>query len=241
MDQVAAAAGVGKGVRHLTRHRRPAGTRLTRSCGDSVEIDHFDRTRTTVPWMRRFALLVGLLIASILVVVSLAVGLSIKGATEGTAAWTRYAKPGGGYNRAPEAMPVLLALERERVTFLRTQDWCQAYNDGSDVRANTLRETCTLTLDRAELFGAATRARYETLAQLAAALPYDMNYVQIAYGASRQMTGAQISLATAFSRESLVYEPGYSLGALRAGAVAADPMTYTAIDPDWYHLLEDWN
>jgi hypothetical protein len=186
--------------------------------------------------MRRFVLLVGLCIAPVVVVLVVVVGLSIAGAT----AWTRYTHPGASYDNAPDVMPVLRALERERVTFLRTQDWCQAYNDGDGVHANTVQGTCTVTAGAADTFDASTRARYEKLADLTAEMPYRMNYVEITYDAGGRMTGAQISLAKAFSRQSLVYEPGYSLEALRSG-IMVDVTTYTPIDANWYHMLEDSN
>ena len=184
--------------------------------------------------MRRLALLIGLL----LVVLSLVVaGLTVV-TVMGARAWVH--QPGDTYDRAPEAMSVLRALERERVTFLRTQDWCQAYKDGDSVHANTLTGTCTVTSGPAHTFDAVTRARYDTLAQMAAEMPYAMNYVEITYAADGRMTGAQISLDKGFSRQTLVYDPGYSLDALRATS-SPDILAYTAIDPDWYLLLEDWN
>jgi hypothetical protein len=110
------------------------------------------------------------------------------------------------WERAPEALPVLRGLEREHVSFLRLQDWCQAYDDGSGVRANTLRPTCTLTRD-AQVFDAASRARYDALARLAADVPYAVHYVEITYDGGGRMTRASLALDAGFSRESLVYEP----------------------------------
>jgi hypothetical protein len=182
--------------------------------------------------MRRFVLLV----ATILVVLTPVAAASIALVTT----WGRHTHPGKGYDRAPEALPVLRALERDRVTFLRTQDWCQAYDDGNGIRANTLQGTCTLTPDAAYPFDPVTRARYETLAHLAEDLPYRMNYVEITYGGDGRMTRADISLSTFFSRASLIYDPGYSLDELRR-EVSPDPTTYTPINADWYHVLEDWN
>ena len=75
--------------------------------------------------------------------------------TLGSVLWWQGTR-GEDWGRAPDGLPVLRDPERERVTFLRTQDWCQAYADGSGVRANTLTGTCTLRMDGgARLFDAA--------------------------------------------------------------------------------------
>ena len=188
--------------------------------------------------MRRFALVA----AASLVILALVTALSITLVTVSSrdASQDRSTGREGRYDRAPQSLPVLRALERERVTFLRTQDWCQAYNDGAGVHANTLRTTCTLTREAAHTFDPVTGARYDTLAHLAETLPYDMNYVEVGYGRDKQVTRAEIALDTFFSRESLVYDPGYSLDELRAGT-SPDPATYTPIDADWHHVLADWN
>jgi len=200
--------------------------------------------------MRRFGTLVAVLTVGAVVAI-LAIGFVV---IQASAAWQRYAHPGQNRERAPESMSMLRALEREHVSFLRTQDWCQAYTDDTGTHASTLESNCAFRSSwdgegsTAQLFDPASEKRYQELERLADDLPYPMAYVEIQYtrpasvpegSGAGPLTSATLSLSTAFSRQSLVYAPGYDLEALRSG-ISPDPSVYTPIDADWYHLLEDW-
>lgn len=198
--------------------------------------------------MRRFGTLVALLTVGAIVTI-LAVGFVVIQASK---AWQRQVHPGENRERAPESMSMLRALEREGVTFLRTQGWCQVYTDDSGTHANNLESNCAFRSSwdgegsTAKLFDQASEKRYQALKHLADDLPYPMHYVEITYATAggkgsqpRRIGGATMALATAFSRQSLVYAPGYDLESLRSG-ISPDPAVYTPIDANWYHLHEDW-
>jgi hypothetical protein len=200
--------------------------------------------------MRRFGTLVAVLAACSIVVI-LAIGFVV---IQASAAWRQYTHPGENRERAPESMPMLRALEREHVSFLRTQDWCQAYTDDSGTHANTLESNCTFQFNWngqggvVRLFDRASKKRYQELKHLADDLPYSVHYVEIHYAETASgvkgsgpgpLAGATLALEAGLSRQSLVYEPGYDLEALRANN-SPDPSVFTPIDANWYHLLEDW-
>ena len=69
-------------------------------------------------------------------------------------------------------------------------------------------------------------------------MPYAVHYVEITYDRDGRMTRASLALNAGFSRESLVYEPGYSIDELRAGEMPSE-WRYEPVDADWYHYWED--
>src|SRR5690349_10561142 len=123
-----------------------------------------------------------------------------------------WAEPAAPYEDAGESLPVLEALAREQVTFLRVQDWCRAYADGSERRANTLEGTCTLE-DGYKVFDVASEQRFTGLRNKLDDLPYDVRSIEIKYGSDGGIETAHLALDTInpFLRDSLAYDPGYVL------------------------------
>ncbi|XVV15602.1 hypothetical protein ACQP2X_15025 [Actinoplanes sp. CA-131856] len=141
------------------------------------------------------------------------------------------------YDEAGKSLPVLEALAQEHVTFLRVQDWCRAYADGREQRANDLGASCTFGNGYA-LFDDASKKRFEGLRDKLDDLPYDVNWLTIEYGSDGGLRKADLSIDTVnpFKRDSLTYDPGYTLPEKMPKDVAA-----YRIDDDWYYTWEDWN
>ncbi|MGK5685313.1 hypothetical protein [Actinoplanes sp. URMC 104] len=160
-------------------------------------------------------------------------GLGIFGFASG---WGRAREPVIPYNQAAKSLPVLQALARDHVRFLRVQDWCRAYVDARERRANELRETCTLG-DGFERFDDASEQRYRELSDRLDALPYDVDWVQISYRPDGGIRAAQLSVdgINKFKRDTLVYDPGYTLPEDRPGETV-----HVRIDADWYYRWDDW-
>jgi len=151
--------------------------------------------------------------------------------------WDQDRKPTTPYEDAGKSLPVLTALAQEHVTFLRVQDWCRAYSDDRERRANRLEGTCTIK-DGYKLFDDASEKRFVELQRTLEELPYSVNWITIEYGPSGDMRTADLSIDTVnpFRRDSLVYDPGYTLSADIPGGIVSH-----RIDADWYYLWEDWN
>ncbi|XVU22808.1 hypothetical protein ACQPZJ_36885 [Actinoplanes sp. CA-054009] len=141
------------------------------------------------------------------------------------------------YDEAPKALPVLQSLTEEHVTFLRAQDWCQAYADDRERRANDLRGSCTLK-DGYEQFDAAAEKRFTTLRDKLKDLPYDVFWVSLTYASDGTLTNAalMVDAINPLKRDTLYYEPGHAPPTSLNQDVACYP-----IDANWYYCSEDWN
>ncbi len=149
--------------------------------------------------------------------------------------WAAARPPALRYARAKEMMPQLSALAKEKVTFLREQDWCRALAYEKGKFASPLKGTCTLG-DGFQLFTPEAEDRFAALAAQLRALPYQARWISLRYGAGGEIRRAEISLAGWFDDGSLFFEPGYEL----PEDLPAEQV-HSVIDSDWYHQWTDWN
>jgi hypothetical protein len=165
------------------------------------------------------------------------IAMAVAGVIAFRSPWTRAPEPTIPYQNAADSLPVLRALAKERVTFLRVQDWCQAYSDDRERRANELTGSCTLK-DGYKVFDGASEKRFLELRRTLKELPYGVNWITIEYGPGGDLRTATLSIRTVnpFRRDSLVYEPGYTLSKGIPGEIETH-----RIDTDWYYVWEDWN
>jgi hypothetical protein len=163
--------------------------------------------------------------------------LAVLGVVAVRSQWSQAGKPAVPYGNAGKSLPVLEVLAREHVTFLRVQDWCQAYSDDRERRANVLKGSCTPGNDY-ELFDDASEKRFIELKSKLKDLPYDVRYIEMEYGPGGALRKAVMSIDTLypFTRDGIVYDPGYVLPADRPGEFVSH-----RIDSDWYSTWEDWN
>lgn len=151
------------------------------------------------------------------------------------------------YENARKSLPVLEALAREQVSFLRDQDWCRAYSDGQEKRASTLSSTCTLDgacsrpsagCGHYQLFDGASETRFAELRSTLNDLPYDVSWIKMESGPDGVPRTAEMAIDTVlpFRRDAIVYDPGYTLPRDIPGEVVNH-----RIDSDWYYRWEDWN
>ncbi|MFI1995260.1 hypothetical protein [Actinoplanes sp. NPDC020271] len=141
------------------------------------------------------------------------------------------------YDRAAKSLPVVQALAREHVTFLRAGDGCQVYADDREKRASQLSSTCTREAGY-QLFDDASRAHFAQLRAALKDLPYDVDQVTITYGAGGTLDEAQLAIDTVnpYRLDSIIYHPGYTLPQAKPGE-----LEFQRIDADWYYMWEDWN
>ena len=144
-------------------------------------------------------------------------------------------------------MPILEVLAHEHVTFLRVQDWCRAYSDNEEQRATELTAACTLEgpcptptagCGTYRLFDKASEKRFLELRSKLKDLPYEVRWIKIDYGPDGTLHTAQLAINTAnpFRRDTLIYNPGYTLPEGVPGEI-----TNHRIGSDWYYSGEDWN
>ncbi|MDI6105592.1 hypothetical protein QLQ12_44135 [Actinoplanes sp. NEAU-A12] len=140
----------------------------------------------------------------------------------------------GPYGKAPKSLPALEALAREHVTHLAVHDWCRAYSDNRERRADQGSRRCP---DGYKPFGDASEKRFSELRRKLDAFPYDVSGVAIEYGPSGEIRTATLTLDTIYlGHEWLTYDPGYTLP-----RDIPRERGYHRIDSDWYHGWEDWN
>jgi hypothetical protein len=175
--------------------------------------------------------------AALRVLVLVFIMMAALGAVVIRSQWNQESKPYVPYENAGKSLPVLEALAQEHVTFLRVQDWCHAYSDDRERRANTLQMTCTLK-DNYQPFDNASEKRFVELKSKLEDLPYEINWIRIAYGPDGALLTADLSVATInpFKRDWLTYDPGYALP-----KDTPRETVHHRIDADWYYTWEDWN
>lgn len=151
--------------------------------------------------------------------------------------WHPDRKPAVPYENAGKSLPVLKALAKEHVTYLKNQDGCRAYSDNREQRASKLIAPCP-PKDNYQLFDNASEKRFTDLQSMLKDLPYDAYLIDIKYDTDGALKTASLSIESInpFKHDYLTYKPGYMLPADRPGQVENH-----RIDSDWYHTWEDWN
>jgi hypothetical protein len=147
--------------------------------------------------------------------------------------------PGAGEHQRDVAnLPqVFSALQALKVKNYRNQDWCKniAYNRGG-FSSNLTRTTCNLFDGKPIAMDERAKQDFQTIATAMAKTGVGIDRLSANYDSADRLVGATFNLST-ICRCSYVYHPSYQ----RLPENMQGEMEYTAINPDWYFVWEDWN
>ena len=141
------------------------------------------------------------------------------------------------YQRDVANLPkVFSTLKTLKVKAYRHQDWCQniSYKRGN-FSSNLAASTCNLFEDRPTAMNDRAKQDFQVVSNAMATTGVSIHYLSAKYDSSDRLIKAEFNLATS-CRCSYVYQPQYTLPKNMGGE-----MEFTAINPDWYFVWEDWN
>jgi hypothetical protein len=127
-------------------------------------------------------------------------------------------------------------LEKLEITAYRNQDWCKniAYQRGK-FSNNLQSTTCNLFKGQPQTMDPRAEQDFQEIALRLTAIGASIRYLSAKYDGSNHLMEAEFHLDT-LCRCSYIYQPGYTLP-----PNMSSEMEYTAIDPNWYFVWEDWN
>jgi hypothetical protein len=147
--------------------------------------------------------------------------------------------PGTGeHQRDIAKLPqVFSALQALKVKNYRNQDWCKniAYKRGN-FSGNLTSTTCNLFDGKPISMDERAKQDFQTISNAMATTGVGIHYLSASYDSTDRLVGATFNLST-ICRCSYVYRPRYG----RLPKNMQGEMEYTAINPDWYFVWEDWN
>jgi hypothetical protein len=132
---------------------------------------------------------------------------------------------------------VFSALQVLKVKDYRNQDWCKniAYKRGG-FSSNLTSTTCNLFDGKPIAMDERAKQDFQTIATAMATTGVGIDRLSANYDSADRLVGATFNLST-ICRCSYVYRPSYK----RLPENMQGEMEYTAINPDWYFVWEDWN
>ncbi|WP_310487434.1 hypothetical protein [Chamaesiphon sp. VAR_69_metabat_338] len=132
---------------------------------------------------------------------------------------------------------VFSTLQTLKVKNYRNQDWCKniAYKRGK-FSGNLTATTCNLFDGKPIAMDDLAKQDFQTISDVMATTGVGINYLSASYDPADRLVGATFNLST-ICRCSYVYRPRYN----RLPKNMQGEMEYTAINPDWYFVWEDWN
>jgi hypothetical protein len=133
----------------------------------------------------------------------------------------------------PKIFSVLKTL---KVKAYRNQDWCQNISyKGGNFSSNLEASTCNLFEDKPVSMNDRAKQDFQAVSNAMATTGVSIHYLSAKYDSSDRLIEAEFNLST-ICRCSYVYQPQYTLPNNMGGE-----MEFTAINPDWYFVWEDWN
>lgn len=132
---------------------------------------------------------------------------------------------------------VFSALQALKVKNYRNQDWCKniEYHRGA-FSGNLKSTTCNLLDGKPVAMDDRAEQDFQAIATAMATTGVGIHYLSANYDSADRLVGATFNLST-ICRCSYVYRPRYK----RIPENMQGEIEYTAINPDWYFVWEDWN
>lgn len=147
--------------------------------------------------------------------------------------------PGVGQHQRDVAnLPkVFSSLQALKVKDYRNQDWCKniAYKRGA-FSNNIMSTTCNLFDGKPIAMDEQAKQDFQTISDAMSTTGVGIHYLSASYDSADRLVGATFNLST-ICRCSYVYHPRYD----RLPENMQGEMEFTAINPDWYFVWEDWN
>ena len=133
---------------------------------------------------------------------------------------------------------IFVDLEAQQVKAYRNQGWCQVLSYAGGQFANTNTGTCVWLADGpTKPFSAIARTDLGKMRKSIRSTGTGVIIISKAsYDTSGKLNHAEFHWGRGFSRNSYVYDPGYTLP-----EDIPHERWCTAIDKNWYYKREDWN
>jgi len=122
-------------------------------------------------------------------------------------------------------------MRQLEVKVFRNQDWCQCFQyKGGAFMQSTHESTCGLFKEKALPFSQQALTDFQAVEEALSRCRVPIHYLVV------DPHSIEFNLA-GWSRESLIYQPGYNKLPADQGGEAR----YLKVDDDFYRCLEDWN